>query len=136
MSGPSVLPFWPVARPSQERSARPKPTSRRPPAYLHAAAKHAWADIAGLLGRKAHNSDDAELELAAVLLARFRDGQMPTPLVIQMNAALAGLGLSPFARARLRDGTRCSAGASGKSDVGKKTSSRAAARFRRTGAAG
>lgn len=135
MHGPSVLPFWPVARPSQDRPARPKPKSRRPPAYLHAAAKHAWADIAGLLGREAHSSD-AELELAAVLLARFRDSRMPTPLVIQMNAALAGLGLSPFARARLRDGMRCSAGAFGKSDVGKKTPSRAAARFRRTGPAG
>ena len=106
MSGPSVVPFWPVARPNQERAMRPKPTSRRPPTYLNAAAKLAWADVARLLGRNAQCSD-IELELAAVLLALFRDGHMPNSLLVQMNAALAELGLSPFARACLRDHTRC-----------------------------
>jgi hypothetical protein len=38
-----------------------------------------------------------------VLLASFRDGGMPAPLVAQMNAALAELGLSRVARARLRE---------------------------------
>ena len=129
MSGPSVLPFWPVARSVQEHGTRPKLTSRRPPAYLHAAAKYAWTDIAGLLGRRSHGSD-AELELAAVLLARFRDGGMPTPLVVQMDATLAGLGLSRFARAGLRDRTRSSDLALGKTDVGRNKISAAAARLR------
>jgi len=89
MSGPSVVPFWPVARPNQERAMRPKPTSRRPPTYLNAAAKLAWADVARLLGRNAQCSD-IELELAAVLLALFRDGHMPNSLLVQDERGLSG----------------------------------------------
>jgi hypothetical protein len=104
MSGPSseVVLFRPLANADQERRMRPKVASRRPPAHLHAAAKLAWTDIVGLQGRGAQGSD-AELAVAAVLLASFRAGAMSAPLVTQMNAALEGLGLSRGARARLRD---------------------------------
>ena len=101
MSRSSVIPFWPVARISQEHGLRPKPPSRCPPDHLHHAAKLAWNDIVCSQARGLHISN-SELETAAVLLAN-RDGRMPTPLVAQLNAALAELGLSRFARARLRD---------------------------------
>ena len=102
MSGPSVIPFWPVPRTSQEQEVRPKPALRCAPDHLHNAAKLAWNDILSSQARGLHISD-SELEAAAVLLANYRDGGMPTPLIARMNAALAELGLSQLARARLRD---------------------------------
>ena len=104
MSGPSsgVVLFRPLTKTDQECGVPPKVASRRPPAYLHAAAKLAWTVIVGLQGQRPQGSD-AEVEIAAVLLASFRDGGMPAPLVAQMNAALAELGLSRVARARLRE---------------------------------
>jgi hypothetical protein len=104
MTDPSsvVVPFRLVATSDQECRLRPRVTSRRPPDHLHGAAKTAWADIVGMQGPRA-NSSDAELEFAAVLLARYRDGGMPSCWITQMNMALAELGLSRGARARLRD---------------------------------
>ena len=105
----------------QTNAARPSFTSRHPlpnlrlnfqldrsrllrcaPDHLHNAAKLVWNDIVRGQARGLHISD-SELEAAAVLLANHRDGVMPTPLIAQMNAALAELGLSQLARARLRD---------------------------------
>jgi hypothetical protein len=72
------------------------------PDHLHKAAKLEWNDILRSQARGLHISN-SELKTAAVLLANYRDGRMPTPLVAQLGAALAELGLSRFARARLRD---------------------------------
>ena len=104
MSGPSsrLVLFRPLAMTDQEFGVRPKVATRDPPAHLHAAAKLAWIDIRCLQGQRPQGSD-AEVEIAAVLLASFRDGGMSAPLVAQMNAALAELGLSRLARARLRE---------------------------------
>jgi hypothetical protein len=104
MIGPSsvVVPFRFPATADQDCRLRQRVTSRRPPDHLHTAAKIAWSDIVGMQGLRA-TSSDAELELAAVLLARYRDGGMPSSWITQMNMALAELGLSRGARARLRD---------------------------------
>jgi hypothetical protein len=47
--------------------------------------------------------DEITIERAAVLLAYFRDFRMNRSLVALMNSLLRDLGLSPLARARVRD---------------------------------
>jgi hypothetical protein len=100
-----VIPIRPGA--AGPRRARVVPQSSRPkspPRRLHSAAKHAWVDIMGSRPRLP-DPDDTVLERAAVLLAHFRDVGMNRALVALMNSNLTDLGLSPLARARVRDWT-------------------------------
>jgi hypothetical protein len=103
MNTTKVVPLRPdVTHPSPSRAA-PRPSRRKaPPSHLDSAARRAWADI--LAGRPgASDPDEITIERAAVLLAYFREFAMNRSLVAAMNSLLSDIGLSPLARARVRD---------------------------------
>ena len=73
-----VVRLRPGAAPRKQTRAAPH--RKTPPSHLHAAAKHAWADIE-TSRPSLPDADGAMLERAAVLLAQFRDFGMARSLV-------------------------------------------------------
>jgi hypothetical protein len=105
MSAMKVIPLRPAAARPRRARVVPQPPRPKPlPRHLHSAAKRAWVDIMASRPRLP-DPDDIMIERGAVLLAHFRDVGMNRSLVALMNSILTDLGLSPLARARVRDWT-------------------------------
>lgn len=88
----------------KDRRAEPVPTAELgdPPPHLDAATLAAWREIVEIAPRGVlMNADRLAVELAAGLMAQFRQGDMLPAGIGHLRALLGRLGLTPGDRASL-----------------------------------
>ena len=93
----------------RREDAEPVGELTAPPAHINGAVLHAWKEIAKYAPRDVlTNSDRLSLELAANLLAQFRNDPLdfPAAKLVRLEAMLGKFGMTPADRSKVGGGKK------------------------------